>query len=859
MTLNLANTHTGGTTANAASGTVIATVNTTQNALGTGAVSVGAGSTVQINNTNTSGTTVTIGNTFTGSGLLKLNFAAADPPRNTTMANVTGYTGTIQLSNSGANSDKWNAVGINAPSATVVIDSGSQLFLNTSASTFAGVSLTGTGNTENRGAIRLTSSLTAPLTLLGNATIGGEGGVINGNISTGVAGTSTLTLGTTNSNNLTNNMLNGVVSNGVGTLALSVLNQNGGNIFINGSRLNTYSGGTTLLNSSSGTRLVVGSITGTPYGTGAITIGQSAAGKAGIYFNTANQTLTNDIVFNTALGTDRAGIRSDVTGITLSGQITANLAAATFSTNGTGSFNLTGKVTGAQGLTLDNTFGTTITVTLNNAAQTNDYAGDTTIAGTKGILVLGGANQIPNGAGKGNLVNNGTFRLAGFSETINGLSGPGTVNGLSGTPTLTVGDNNATSTFSGVLQNTAGTLALTKIGSGTLELTNTSTYTGATTVTGGTLSLGTTGSIANSATTVQTGATLMGTGTTGALTINAGGFHKPGNSPGITTVNGNYIENGALEIEIGTPSGSVPGTDYDQVKVIGGGSVTIGGTATLTVPYLGAAATFNPGIAQVYTIIDNDGTAPGDTTGTFTGLPEGATVTVDGKLLKIFYQGGDGNDVVLVNAATPPTVYVEDSSVRAQRRHRHRRRRLRHHRQPGRRLRHQRLLDHRRRPGRRRHRGHHHRQRRHLRRGRHPRQHPDPRNHRPDAAQAVIVNSLATAVGQTVNIEGTSTLTFGNATNTTIAGLVTGSGNLVKQGTSTVTISGANDYAGTTTVNAGHAHHHERLRARHHRRRHHRPQRIGAHRQPGGIPDFGREPDLLLRQPRATARATAPR
>jgi hypothetical protein len=69
-------------------------------------------------------------------------------------------------------------------------------------------------------------------------------------------------------------------------------------------------------------------------------------------------------------------------------------------------------------------------------------------------LTLGAANQISNGAGKGNLiVTGGTFRMGGFSETINGLSGNGIVDGGSGTPTLTVGDNDVTGTFSGLIKN----------------------------------------------------------------------------------------------------------------------------------------------------------------------------------------------------------------------------------------------------------------------------------------------------------------------------------------------------------------------------------------------------------------------
>jgi len=58
----------------------------------------------------------------------------------------------------------------------------------------------------------------------------------------------------------------------------------------------------------------------------------------------------------------------------------------TFSSNGTGVVSVTGRVTGPSGLTLNNS-GTLITVTL--ASSANDYAGTTTIVGTKGILQVG--------------------------------------------------------------------------------------------------------------------------------------------------------------------------------------------------------------------------------------------------------------------------------------------------------------------------------------------------------------------------------------------------------------------------------------------------------------------------------------
>ncbi len=62
---------------------------------------------------------------------------------------------------------------------------------------------------------------------------------------------------------------------------------------------------------------------------------------------------------------------------------------------------------------------------------------------------------------------------------------------MAGSVILTVGDNNASSTFSGKIQNTAGTLGINKIGNGTLTILGTNnTYNGATTISQGIVKLG---------------------------------------------------------------------------------------------------------------------------------------------------------------------------------------------------------------------------------------------------------------------------------------------------------------------------------------------------------------------------------
>jgi len=283
-------------------------------------------------------------------------------------------------------------------------------------------------------------------------------------------------------------------------VAVTMVNANGATMPFSYTTPSTFSGGLTLLNNASGTRLRVsgavttvgspGAITSSPLGTAAITIGQAATDKAGILLDTISGiNIVNNIIFNTALGTDQPGLRSDTSNV-LSGTITANLAPAYFSSGGApGVVNLTGQTTGSYGLTVGTTAtGKSLNVILNNGtASANNYQGDTTVLNSQNTLTLALANQIPDGSSAGNVTDNGTLNLGGFNETINGLNGSGIVDGVSGTPTFTVGNNNATASFSGTIQNTAGTLALTKIGTGTQTLSGPNTYNGATTISAGML------------------------------------------------------------------------------------------------------------------------------------------------------------------------------------------------------------------------------------------------------------------------------------------------------------------------------------------------------------------------------------
>jgi hypothetical protein len=100
-----------------------------------------------------------------------------------------------------------------------------------------------------------------------------------------------------------------------------------------------------------------------------------------------------------------------------------------------------------------------------------------------------------------------------------------------------------------------------------------------------------------------------------------------------------------LQIEI---NGSAPGSGYDQLQVKGA-VLLMGGTVQLAMNFTGA-------VSNRYVIISNDGVDP--VSGTFTGLPEGATLTSGAVTFAITYQGGDGNDVALVQKtlATGPQI-----------------------------------------------------------------------------------------------------------------------------------------------------------------------------------------------------------
>jgi autotransporter-associated beta strand protein len=224
--------------------------------------------------------------------------------------------------------------------------------------------------------------------------------------------------------------------------------------------------------------------------------------------------------------------------------------------------------------------------------------------------------------------------------TIGSLAGNGSV--LLGANTLTIGSNNQSTTFSGVIQETGG---LTKTGGGTLTLTGANTYTGNTTLTAGAL-------VANNRRGSATG--------TGSVKVNAG------------TLGGKGIISGAVTIGTGSGSGGflAPSVASNQPVALTC-KTTLTFKADSTYSYKlntnnaradqviakgvtiesGAQFDFNAvankrlATGTVFTAISNTSVNP--ISGTFANLPDHSTFTVGRNNYQASYEGGDGNDLTL--------------------------------------------------------------------------------------------------------------------------------------------------------------------------------------------------------------------
>jgi autotransporter-associated beta strand protein len=163
------------------------------------------------------------------------------------------------------------------------------------------------------------------------------------------------------------------------------------------------------------------------------------------------------------------------------------------------------------------------------------------------------------------------------------------------------GGNLCRTAFLGGRPTTGGSLV--KIGTGTLTLSAVNAYTGATTVNGGVLEVD--GSIASpSAVAVNSGATLTGTGTVSATTINNGAALAPGNGTPSTSL--------AISGSLALQSGAIY---LVQVNPSTASFASVTGAATLGGATVNAAFASGSYVSKQYTIL-----TAGAVSGTFGSL-----------------------------------------------------------------------------------------------------------------------------------------------------------------------------------------------------------------------------------------------
>ncbi|MBV9275684.1 MAG: autotransporter domain-containing protein [Verrucomicrobia bacterium] len=472
---------------------------------------------------------------------------------NTYSGGTTVMGGTLQLGNGGTTG---SIVG-------TVTNNGILAFDRSDVVTFAGL-ISGTGSVQQIG--------TGTTVLTANDTYSGGTTISAGTLQLGNGGTTGSIIG-----NVTNNGILVFDRSDVFTLggaitgAGSVQQIGTGTTVLTGN--NTYTGGTTI---SAGTLQLgnggtTGNITGNVINNGTLAFERS------------------DVVTFAGIISGTGAVRQIGTGTTVltanntyTGGTTISAGTLQLGSGGT-SGSISGSVVDNGILTFDRsdlvTFGGAISGTgavIKLGGNTLMLAGANTYTGTTrvnaGVLQAGSAGAFS--ADSAFIVSAGsTLDLNGFNSRLASLSGAGTVSNTgAGAATLTVGDNTS-SLFSGVMEDD-GTLALTKVGTGTLTLTGTNTYTGTTTVDNGSLIVD--GSIASAQTLVEAAGFLGGTGLIGGNLVNDG-IVNPGNPVGTLTVSGDYTQtsSGTLRIQI---AGLAPG-QFGLLAV--GGHASLAGTLQL--------------------------------------------------------------------------------------------------------------------------------------------------------------------------------------------------------------------------------------------------------------------------------------
>lgn len=634
-TLSGANTYTGETTVSAGTLKLDNTSALGATAAGT---TVASGATLDLNGlTYSSSEALTLSGTGVGTNgaLINSSASAATYAGSITLgaaSSIVGGTGSINLSNAGtitgatfgltlAGAIGGTLTGVLGTTSGFLSKEGTGTWTLSGANTYSGSTVISAGTLVlgAAGVIPDASAVTVNGTLNLNgfsetigSLAGGSGGVIDNNSGTG---TFTLTAGGDNSSTT----FAGILQNTTQSVAFTKAGT--GILTLSGS--NTHTGLTTI---SAGTLKLAG----------VTALGTTAAGTvitsgAVLDLNGTNYTSPESLILNgTGISANGALINTSATAATYGGLITLGSTSSIKGGTGTLALSNTGTITGATfGLTLGGASGGTLAGILGTTSGSltlvdagtwtlsagNTYTGATTIS--SGTLKFGTFDIINNASP---VFVDGTLDLNGFTDTLHSLAGTGFVNNGAGAGsyTLTVGAGNLATTFSGILKNTSGSLAVTKIGSAVWTLSGANEYTGITTVSAGTLKLGSTAALGTAAagTTVASGAvldmngvnyaaaealTLNGTGISalgalinssatgaafaGLITLGSATSIK-GDAGAITVGNAGIITGGGFDLTLGGGAGgtlaSILGTNTGSLSKIDAGSWMLSGANTYT-------------------------------------------------------------------------------------------------------------------------------------------------------------------------------------------------------------------------------------------------------------------------------------
>jgi fibronectin-binding autotransporter adhesin len=488
-----------------------------------------------------------------------------------TLSGASTYSGATTVNAGGVvNIQSNTALGVGG---TVTVAAGAALQVQGGLTVANAMSLTGTG-IANDGALRNLSGanmLGGPIALAGNTQISVDAGTLSltGQVSGGYALTKT----------------------GAGTLTVSAAN--------------TYSGGTTL---SAGMILLNASSTTTVLGSGTITMagGILATGTA------SAPTLSNAIsIADGATAYFQPGYN-----IVWNGNITGG-TDTTFSYSNPirrCSLNMFGDNSGFKG-----TFNV-------DAANGNFYLG-TTDAGSEDakFFLTNSGTRTTDGIYYGGTAS-GTIKmgeLASDSSNVRVRNSVGSTN-----LTYEIGHLGTSSTYAGVIINTAGTVSLTKVGAGTLTLTGSNTYTGLTTISDGTLQLGSGGTASYIQSDVVNNASLVynrsdnftpaysisGTGSvtklgSGRMTLSSTYSYT---YTGTTTVgDGTLLVNGSLASPVDVIAGVLGGSGTIAASVTVGAAELAPGSSPATLTISSAALGLSSSSTLSYELCGTDTTVGG--------------------------------------------------------------------------------------------------------------------------------------------------------------------------------------------------------------------------------------------------------